>query len=161
MYNLNFLASKTPSFCSMMFSRPQSWPVKTTGFAQFPMCNSGSPLIQFPQLTFFKQPAQIKGQHNWILGLALPSTSYRTSLLAQQSRIHLPMQKTWVWSLGQEDPMEKEVAIHPSILVWRMPWKRSLVPPWGGKESDTTKGLTLSLSYFLSMENRIKKKNTD
>ena len=30
-------------------------------------------------------------------------------------------QETWVCSLGQEDPLEKEMAIHPSILVWRMP----------------------------------------
>ena len=32
------------------------------------------------------------------------------------------MQETWVLSLGQEDPLEKEVATHSSILVWRIPW---------------------------------------
>ena len=32
------------------------------------------------------------------------------------------MQKTWVQSLGQEDPLEKEVATHSSILAWRIPW---------------------------------------
>ena len=32
------------------------------------------------------------------------------------------MQETWVWSLGQEDPMEKEIATHSSILAWRTPW---------------------------------------
>ena len=32
------------------------------------------------------------------------------------------MQEMWVWSLGQEDPLEKEVATHSSILVWGMPW---------------------------------------
>ena len=32
------------------------------------------------------------------------------------------MQKTWVQSLGQEDPLEKEVATHSSILTWRIPW---------------------------------------
>ena len=31
-------------------------------------------------------------------------------------------QETWVWSLGQEDPMEKEIATHSSILAWRTPW---------------------------------------
>ena len=53
--------------------------------------------------------------------------------------------------------MEKEVTILSSILVWRIPWKKSMVDysPWGSKESDTTKGLTLSLSHFLSMENNI------
>ena len=32
------------------------------------------------------------------------------------------MQETWVQSLGQEDPLEKEMAIHSSILAWRIPW---------------------------------------
>ena len=31
-------------------------------------------------------------------------------------------QEIWVWSLGQEDPLEKEMAAHSSILVWRIPW---------------------------------------
>ena len=33
-----------------------------------------------------------------------------------------PMQETWVRSLGREDPLEKEMAIHSSILAWRIPW---------------------------------------
>ena len=32
------------------------------------------------------------------------------------------MQKTWVPSLGQEDPLEKGMATHSSILAWRIPW---------------------------------------
>ena len=32
------------------------------------------------------------------------------------------MQQTQVQSLGQEDPLEKEMAIHSSILAWRIPW---------------------------------------
>ena len=32
------------------------------------------------------------------------------------------MQETQVQSLGQEDPLEKEMAIHSSILAWRIPW---------------------------------------
>ena len=32
------------------------------------------------------------------------------------------MQETWVRSLGQEDPLEKETATHSSILAWRIPW---------------------------------------
>ena len=36
---------------------------------------------------------------------------------------HLPaMQETWVQSLGREDPLEKEIATHSSILAWRIPW---------------------------------------
>ena len=32
------------------------------------------------------------------------------------------VQETWVQSLGQEDPLEKGVATHSSILAWRIPW---------------------------------------
>ena len=32
------------------------------------------------------------------------------------------MSKTWVRSLGQEDPLEKEMAAHSSILAWEIPW---------------------------------------
>ena len=33
------------------------------------------------------------------------------------------VQETWVQSLGQEDPLEKEVTIHSSILAWEIPWR--------------------------------------
>jgi len=36
-------------------------------------------------------------------------------------------QEMWVWSLGQEDPLEKKMATHSSILAWEIPWQRSLV----------------------------------
>ena len=32
------------------------------------------------------------------------------------------MQETWVWSLGWEDPLEKEMSTHSSVLAWRIPW---------------------------------------
>ena len=32
------------------------------------------------------------------------------------------MQETWIQSLGQEDPLEKEMATHSSILAWEIPW---------------------------------------
>ena len=34
----------------------------------------------------------------------------------------LAMWETWVQSLGQEDPFEKDMATHSSILAWRIPW---------------------------------------
>ena len=34
------------------------------------------------------------------------------------------MQETWVPTLGQEDPLEKEMATHYSILAWRTPWTK-------------------------------------
>ena len=34
------------------------------------------------------------------------------------------MLETWVQSLGQEDPLEKGMATHSSVLAWRIPWTR-------------------------------------
>ena len=50
------------------------------------------------------------------------------------------MQETRVWSLSWDDPLEKEMATHPSILAWKIHGQRSLegYSPWGAKESDMT-----------------------
>ena len=44
------------------------------------------------------------------------------SLVAQRLKRLPAMQETWVQSLGQEDPLEKEMATYSSILAWRIPW---------------------------------------
>ena len=36
---------------------------------------------------------------------------------------HLPMQETWVPSLGWEDPLEKDMTAHSSILAWEIPYR--------------------------------------
>ena len=46
----------------------------------------------------------------------------RASLVAQRVQRLPAMQETWVRFLGQEDPLEKEMATHSSILAWRIPW---------------------------------------
>ena len=48
--------------------------------------------------------------------------SQRPFLLAQRLKRLPPMQETWVWSLDREDPLEKEMVTHSSILAWRIPW---------------------------------------
>ena len=48
--------------------------------------------------------------------------SIRASLVAQTVKNPLEMQETWVQSLGQENPLEKGMAVHSSILAWRIPW---------------------------------------
>ena len=54
--------------------------------------------------------------------LKLHSIPFWASLVAQTVK-HLPaMQETWVRSLGREDPPEKGMATHSSILAWRIPW---------------------------------------
>ena len=48
--------------------------------------------------------------------------TYQASLVAQMVK-HLPaMHETWVRYLGQEDPLEKEMATYSNILAWRIPW---------------------------------------
>ena len=49
-------------------------------------------------------------------------TITRASLVAQWQRTRLPMQETWVPSLGGEDPLEKDMATHSSIRAWEIPW---------------------------------------
>ena len=44
------------------------------------------------------------------------------SLVAQMVKNLPTRQETWVRSLGWEDPLEKEVATHSSIVAWRIPW---------------------------------------
>ena len=44
------------------------------------------------------------------------------SLVAQMTKNPPAMWETWVRSLGQEVPLEKEIATYSSILAWRIPW---------------------------------------
>ena len=62
-----------------------------------------------------------------------------------QTVMSLPttIQKTWVRSLGQEDPLEKGMATYSSILAWRIPWMEKV------SESDMTVSHTHSLTHFL------------
>ena len=55
----------------------------------------------------------------------LNTADYRASLVAQRLKCLPSMQETQVQSLGQEDPLEKEMATHSSILAWRIPWMSS------------------------------------
>ena len=48
------------------------------------------------------------------------------------------MQETQVWSLGQEVPLEKEMATHSSILAWNIPWTEEPGESMGLQELNTT-----------------------
>ena len=54
-----------------------------------------------------------------------------SSLVAQMVKNLPAMQETWVQPLGWEDPLEKDMATHSSILAWRIPWTEKL----GGLQS--------------------------
>ena len=67
---------------------------------------------------------------------------------AAQTVKNLPaMQETWVQSLGWDDPLEKGMATHSSILAWRIPWTEEpgRLQSMGSKSLDMTECLTLSL----------------
>ena len=68
-------------------------------------------------------------------------------LVAQLVKNLPAMGETWVWSLGWEDPLEKEKATHSSILAWRI---HRVYIPWGHKESDMSEWLSLTHSLMLN-----------
>ena len=81
-------------------------------------------------------------------------------LVAQMAKNPPARQETQVQSLGQEDPLEKGMGTHSSILAWRIPGQRNLAcyGPWGqrslvgycpcgSKKSDMTERLTLLSVY--------------
>ena len=58
-----------------------------------------------------------------------------------QTVMNLPAKrKTWVQSLGQKNPLKKEMATHSNILAWRI--------PWGHKESDMAERLIFFLKLI-------------
>ena len=71
--------------------------------------------------------------------------------MAQQWRIHLPVQERWVRSLGWEDPLGKGMATHSVFLPGESQGQRSLVgySPWGHKVSGRTQRLNNNLTLFI------------
>ena len=69
----------------------------------------------------------------------------KASIVAQMVKNPPAMQETGVWSLGREDPLEEGMAIHSSILAWKIPWTKEPGGPWSRKDSDmrVTKIFTL------------------
>ena len=65
---------------------------------------------------------------------------YWTSLVAQTVKRLSTMWETRVRSLGGEDPLEKEMAIHSSTIAWKIPWTEEPGRLWskGCKELDMT-----------------------
>ena len=84
-----------------------------------------------------------------------PLMNIRASLVAQMVRNPPTMQEAWIWSLGQEDPLEKRMLPIP-LLPGESHGQRSLVgySPWRHEQSDMTERLTLSLfsneNYYVS-----------
>ena len=106
------------------------WSQKKSHFFIFWLLTNKTLLIKIDKTMPFSQivplspsPTESKRLFYTSVSLLLSGIQcYGVSLVAQRLK-HLPlMQETWVRSLGREDPLEKEVAIHASILAWRIPW---------------------------------------
>ena len=81
-----------------------------------------------------------------------------TSLVAQRVK-HLPaVRETWVPSLGREDPLEREMATHSSILAWKIPWTeepgrlQTIGLPRVGHDWATSLSLSMHLEEIKSRE---------
>ena len=82
-------------------------------------------------------------------GIGYPLQYSWASLVAQLVKNPPAMRETWVLSLGWEDPLEKGMAIHSSILAWRIPWREEpgRLQSMGHKESDMTERLHYTILY--------------
>ena len=112
----------------------------------------------FPNGSAGKEPASNTGDVETqvrSLGRGNSDTCYNTdglswaSLVAQRLKRLPAMLETWVRSLGREDPLEKEMTTHSSILAGESHGRRSLVgySPQGCKESDTTERLQFHFHF--------------
>ena len=80
---------------------------------------------------------QTEAQRGEVPDLVNDSTA---SLVAQSVKSLPAVQETWVRFLGWEDPLQKEMATHSSILAWRIPWTEEPggLQSIGLQESDMT-----------------------
>ena len=107
------------------FSRQEYWsglPFLSPGDLPVSGIEPGSPTLQADAL-LAEPPGKLLGQ----------VTS--ASLVAQAVKCLSSMQETWVRSLGWEDPLEKEMAIHSSTIAWKIPWteKPGKLQPMGSQ----------------------------
>ena len=104
--------------------------------------------VEFKSLLYHAISCQIH------MGLFLDTLSESIDLfvwisLVAQTVKHLPtMQETQVWSLGWEDPLEKETATHSSTLAWKIPWTEDpgRLPSMGSQRAGQDWATSLSLS---------------
>ena len=87
---------------------------------------------------------------SWLFAYMNIYSLYVSSLEVQRVK-HLPeMQETWVWSLGWEDSLEKEMATDSSTLAWRIPWmeEHGRLQSMGSQRVRDKGATSLSLSLY-------------
>ena len=88
----------------------------------------------------YDQPREhIEKQRHYFANKGPSSQDCPASLVAQRLKRLPPMRETRVQSLGWEDPLQKEMAIHSSILAWRIPMERGA---WQATVHGVTKSRT-------------------
>ena len=94
-----------------------------------------------------RDPDNVISQHCLSLGWSW------ASFIAQSVKNLPAMQETQVRFLGWEDPLEKEMATHSSILAWRIPWTKEpgRLQSMGSQESDTTEWLNHQTTIYISI----------
>ena len=136
------LQARTLEWVAISFSKAWKWKVKVKSLSHIrPSATPWTAAFQAPPSLEFSR------QEYWS-GVPLPSPKallkmplfkspslLGTSLVDQLLKNLPAMQETWVQSLGHEDPLEKEMATHSSILDWETPWTEELVgySPWSCK----------------------------
>ena len=99
----------------------------------WPLC-----VIEYPVIVLLNIKARIENIRERIQNyLGIMYLFMKASLVAQMVKNLPAMQETWVWSLGQEDLLEKEMATYSSIIAWEIP--RTEEP--GRLESRGSKGV--------------------
>ena len=101
---------------------------------------------------------------------ASPNTKYfyftyhtkRASLLAHMVKNLPAMQKTWIWSLGWDDPLEEDMVTHSNILAWRIPmnrWAWQATVHRGHKELDMTEWLNTHITQHYPKKKKKERKS--
>ena len=97
-----------------LLATTQEWP-KGSRFPKAPLC-CPHPGAQLCWESLTRGEASICKAIIWSR-----NRGWRASLVAQTVKNPPAVQETWVWSLGQEDPLKKGTATHSSVLDWRIP----------------------------------------
>ena len=126
-------AQQPCSSCCLILFRiqyNQGWQPPTTasrhelGSLEAKPSNSTSYWILFRSGTMGREKWAGKGRESLLRGNLLPDRHSWGFPGGSAVKNLLAMQETWVWSLGQEDPLEEGMATHSSLLAWRIPTDR-------------------------------------
>ena len=111
-------------------------------------------MLQWRSLKCFRLEVRQLGSshHPYLVHLQICFLISKNSLMVQTVK-HLPtMWENRVWSLGREDPLEKEMAPHSSALAWKIPWMEEpgRLQSMGSQRVGHNWAISLSLFTFIS-----------